>query len=751
MSKQEKSQEQLIAEIEDLKKQIRKIGNGYLDTELGYVLLNLIEDPISVVDPEMRYVFANRKAVQLLNTDSESITGKTVHEMFPDHEAIPMTRNLKKVFEEGIIIHKERKFRFSDRTIWLNTQLVPVKSRAGGVERVLSISRDITDRKRGEEALHESEERFRFLAENMADIIWTLDLNFQTTYVSPSVKKILGFTPEERKRQTLAEMVTPESLEKALKTFETEILYEGEQDADRDRSVTIETEYYHAEGHTLWMENILKAIRDKDGGIVGFYGASRDITERKQAEEALRLSSEKYRELVDLLPQVVYETDAMGNLTFVNQYAFDLFQYTQKDLERGVNALQMIVPEDHEKAVRNISEVMAGKMTGSTEYIMQKKDGTRFPVIIHSTRIVREGRPVGLRGIIIDNTERKKTEKKLQASEKKFRQIFENALTPYYETSLEGTLQEISPSVERYLKYTRKELIGSPIVSLYADPVQRDRFINKLLQEGELIDEEILVRDKDGAILHALLTAKYIKEESKIVGSLLDITKRKKAEQALRDSEELFRTTVNAMNEGLVVTDTDFKPIFANPKMYASTGYDERDLPDLNIENFYTPESQSKLMAVFAENIATRNVLFQEVQIVKKDGTIADYLLSGSLILKEGKFWKAVATFTDISDIKRGEEEREKTILELEKALKSIKTLSGLLPICASCKKIRDDKGYWNQIESYIETHSEALFSHGICPKCAETLYGDTDWFKKSKSENKSLFEDKDRDPDDPR
>ncbi len=91
------------------------------------------------------------------------------------------------------------------------------------------------------------------------------------------------------------------------------------------------------------------------------------------------------------------------------------------------------------------------------------------------------------------------------------------------------------------------------------------------------------------------------------------------------------------------------------------------------------------------------------------------------------------AIVRDVTDRKHTEEERKKLILELQEALNNIKTLKGLLPICANCKKIRDDKGYWSQIEGYIESHSDALFSHGICPECEEKLYGDQDWYKKMK------------------
>ena len=135
-----------------------------------------------------------------------------------------------------------------------------------------------------------SEKEYRFLAENMADMVWTVDLDFQTTYVSPSIEKMLGLTPEERKRQSLAEMITPESAQRAQQVLGEEIQREQEVSTDPDRSVTIEIEYYRKDGSTVWMENCARFIRDGNGVIIGMLGASRDITERKWAEESLRES-----------------------------------------------------------------------------------------------------------------------------------------------------------------------------------------------------------------------------------------------------------------------------------------------------------------------------------------------------------------------------------------------------------------------------------------------------------------------------
>jgi len=145
--------------------------------------------------------------------------------------------------------------------------------------------RDITERRCVEEALRDSEEKYRFLAENMADIVWTVDLEVKTTFVSSSIEKVLGFTPEERKRQSLDEIMTAESSHRVMAKLQEELLREEDPTADPDRSLIIDIQHYRKDGSTLWMENTVKALRDPAGAIVGIYGVSRDISERKRAEE----------------------------------------------------------------------------------------------------------------------------------------------------------------------------------------------------------------------------------------------------------------------------------------------------------------------------------------------------------------------------------------------------------------------------------------------------------------------------------
>ncbi|MBI9093214.1 MAG: PAS domain-containing protein [Desulfobacterium sp.] len=108
---------------------------------------------------------------------------------------------------------------------------------------------------------------------------------------------------------------------------------------------------------------------------------------------------------------------------------------------------------------------------------------------------------------------------------------------------------------------------------------------------------------------------------------------------------------------------------------------------------------------------------------------------------KKGMPIGSVHVARDITELKQKEEEREKLIREIQDALEKVKILSGLVPICANCKKIRDDKGYWNQIEGYIQKYSELKFSHGMCPECSDEFYGKEKWYikaKKKKLEDKS-------------
>lgn len=143
-----------------------------------------------------------------------------------------------------------------------------------------------------------------------------------------------------------------------------------------------------------------------------------DITERKKAENALKISEERFREMAKLLPESVFETNLTGELTFINESSFSRFGYSPEEVEAGFNVLRVIAPADHQRAFSNIQQVLQGEDHGLVEYTAIKKDGATFPVMVHSTPILKNGNAVGLRGFLIDISDKKIMEDQLLRAQK---------------------------------------------------------------------------------------------------------------------------------------------------------------------------------------------------------------------------------------------------------------------------------------------------------------------------------------------
>jgi two-component system, cell cycle sensor histidine kinase and response regulator CckA len=195
------------------------------------------------------------------------------------------------------------------------------------------LKKEIEARKKSETALRKSEEEYRFLAEKMVDIVWTTDRNFQTTYVSPSVETVLGFTAKERCQQSIAESVTPESLQKLQQKFMEELQKDEEDGTDLDRFIMIELEYLRKDGSTLWMENSVKAIRNAENEIVGLIGVSRNVEERKRAENELLKSRQEWEGIFQ----------AIGQPTFILDKDYRVLKANRATLEAtGMKEMELI-------------------------------------------------------------------------------------------------------------------------------------------------------------------------------------------------------------------------------------------------------------------------------------------------------------------------------------------------------------------------------------------------------------------------
>jgi PAS domain S-box-containing protein len=167
------------------------------------------------------------------------------------------------------------------------------------------------------------------------------------------------------------------------------------------------------DGRLYREEQIITPVRDGQGAITHFIGIKQDITERHQAAEALRESEKRFRELAELLPQIVFEADERGVVTFANRHAFEAFGVTREDFAQGLDIFQMVVPEEREQALQDLQRVLPGESLSGTEYTALRKDGTTFRIAVYSAPIFREQATIRIRGMAVDITERKRAEQSL--------------------------------------------------------------------------------------------------------------------------------------------------------------------------------------------------------------------------------------------------------------------------------------------------------------------------------------------------
>jgi PAS domain S-box-containing protein len=243
-------------------------------------------------------------------------------------------------------------------------------------------------------------------------------------------------------------------------------------------------------------------------------------------------------------------------------------------------------------------------------------------------------------------------------------------------------------------------------------------------------DEEIAVKAmKTGAYDY------FIKDSERHYLKILPVTienaiKQKKAEEQFR----VLSHAIMSINDSVYITDMDDKIKFVNDSFCRTYGYEEKEILGKSSKELWKNESSDKMTPTTLPEPNCKT-WHEECIHKRKDGSEFPVSLSRSVIKDEKQnAVSMVGIVRDISQRKRAEEEREKLIKKLQAALADVKTLSGFIPICASCKKIRDDQGYWNQIEAYIQEHSGAEFSHSICPDCMKKLY--------SNSYKKKIFQD---------
>jgi PAS domain S-box-containing protein len=365
-------------------------------------ILSTMADALFLVNRTGKVIVSNKAASTLLEYEASELIGSQLSSLASD------STSLEALFSDSSTVFESYFKTKQGRTIAVSLSKSAISTRTGDVVGYVIICRDTTTRKQAEEALSESERRFRDLTDLLPEIVWEINTEGTITFLNRAGLDFAGYDADDlRKGLNLFQVVAPESL--ALLQKRAQGIINGER-ALRSEYVFVKKDGSRFPG-TAHSSRIMK-----DGRPVGLRGVIVDITERKRMEDSLRESERRFRELADLLPQIVFETDENGILTFFNRMGLSLTGYTEEDLRRGFDAFRVLPPEDAKRAMEKMRRVMKGEQTGPDEYHLLRKDGTLIPIVIYSNAIIREGKPVGLRGTIVDITERKQMEENLLKS-----------------------------------------------------------------------------------------------------------------------------------------------------------------------------------------------------------------------------------------------------------------------------------------------------------------------------------------------
>jgi PAS domain S-box-containing protein/putative nucleotidyltransferase with HDIG domain len=387
--------------------------------------LSLDDSPLGVriVTAEGETLYANRAIADIYGFDSvEELKGAPLTKLYTpeSYDEFQIRKEKRERGESGLseyeisIVRKNGEVRrvhvFRKEIFW------------NGARQFHVVYQDITDRKQAEETLRQSESNYRLLSDNIHDVIFVLDMNLNFTYISPSVKMMRGYEPEEVLKQSSIGALTPSSRDLAMKTFSEVIELEKSEDRDINISRTLQLEMTRKDGTTVWTEMKFSFIRDEQLSAVGIVGVTRDITERKQAEESLRVSEEKYRIVVENAKEAIIVTQDM-KVVFVNRAGIDMIGYSDKKLTPQP-IINFIHPDDIDMvADHHIRRLNGEDVQNVYSFRLVSQDGTVKWVEINAAVIKWKEKPATL-NFLNDITERKQAEEELHQTLEKLRKAF---------------------------------------------------------------------------------------------------------------------------------------------------------------------------------------------------------------------------------------------------------------------------------------------------------------------------------------
>ena len=531
---------------------------------------------IAHVKPNGKFIRVNKRFCEIVKYSREEMLSMTFQDLTLAEDIDKDLTSLRKMLKGELKTYSREKQHLckDNSTVWVNLTISLTRNQSNEPNYFISVLEDISNRKVMENALKESESRYRNIIKNTMDVIIVTRFNGKHMYVSPRYKELFGRTPDQLNK-SLIEYIHPDDQSKLREIYKKSFENKFAQAPDQEFEFRVQ----HQNGSYIWVSSITKNYYDEEGKIVGLITSLRDIRKRKETEEKLIESESRYKNIIENTTDVIIVTGFNGKHIYVSPRYKDLLGRTPDQLNKFL--IDYLHPDDQSKLrelyEKSFEHKFAEAPDQELEFRVQQQNGIYIWVSsITKNYYDEEGKVVGWITSLRNIRKRKEAEEKLIESEKKYRHLFESS--PYFIGLMDenGTLIDSNYSLKEILALQTEEvLIGKTFVEILSIVEKNKKLIplfKKLFQEAysknQLESYDFKLHQSTGGFLWLKIKASTVEINNRILIQFIiqDITIRKIIEENLKESEIKFRTIAEQSLMGIGILQ-DEKIKYANKKL----------------------------------------------------------------------------------------------------------------------------------------------------------------------------------------
>ncbi len=638
------------------------------------VTLASIGDAVISTDAQGVVNFMNQIAQDLTGWPLVDALGRPIEDVFHiinEDTREPVENPSRRVLRDGVIVglanHTVLLAR-DGREIMIDDSGAPIRDTTGQIIGSILVFRDIRERHAAERErarlAAEAEfqrERLRVTLNSIGDAVIATDIQGYVSFMNPVAEQLTGWSEDEARGLPLGQIfhLLIESTRQPPPDPLHEVLYQGKVVELHNHTLLV-----RRDGREITIDDSGAPIRDAQGGVIGAIFVFRDVTERKQAAEAIRQSERQLKLITDNLPALIAYVDKDHVYRF-NNGVYETWFGRSREQITGRHAREVLGEEAYQRVLPFIEQTLSGREAHYEQTLTLRDAGTRDAQAIYVPDFADDGSVRGFFAMVTDISERKQQERAIREGEARFRAMFEQSAAGMVIAGPDGHWIDLNEKFAAMLGYSREELLALPGFRAVTHPDDLpgdEQEVQRLLDgHGASYRHEKRYLHKDGrtvwAIVHITLVRDQNGEPDYFVGVIEDISQRKRMELALRESEERFRTMANSTPVMIWVADSDGEITFVNDQMLDFTGLPAQQVIGPGWQELIHPEDRPAVQNEWASALPQHRPLSLEYRLRRADGEYRWVLDTGSpRFAPDGSFQGYVGGVVDITERRRSEE-----------------------------------------------------------------------------------------------